>query len=60
MVSTVLCARSIKPLEGSRWRLRRMREEVAYGISISYRTINKLQEKWTKAAVRSSCMTSGA
>jgi hypothetical protein len=25
----VLCARSIKPLEGSRWRLRRMREEAA-------------------------------
>jgi hypothetical protein len=28
-VSRVLCARSIKPLEGSRWRSRRMREEAA-------------------------------
>jgi hypothetical protein len=28
-VSVVLCARSIKPLEGSRWRLRRMREGAA-------------------------------
>jgi hypothetical protein len=25
----VLCARSIKPLEGSRWRLRRMQEGAA-------------------------------
>jgi hypothetical protein len=36
-------ARSIKRLEGGRWRLRRMQAARSYGISIYYRRVNKAE-----------------
>jgi hypothetical protein len=57
----MLCARSIKPLEGGRWRLRRMREGYVlwdfYQLPISEYTPEEMNEG---ALFRPWCMTWGA